>query len=83
MNEREAVERVIETRKPVWCARWEGRVWSAGRMVDCGDLIGYFETKAEADRAAADHERFDFDKEHCCTIVEEFTVADAEALKVW
>lgn len=49
----------------------EGQVWSAGRMVDVDETIGYFKTEAEAKRACADFECFDFDKTHMATFVDE------------
>lgn len=55
----------------VFEARYDGRVWNAGRMVEVGDVIGYYATREEAEKACRDYELFDFDPKHMQTSVEE------------
>ena len=55
----------------VYEARYDGEVWSAGRMVEVGDVIGYYATREEAEKACRDYEMCDFDQKHMETSVEE------------
>lgn len=73
MNFEEAKE-AIKTAGKLYRAYYEGSVWSAGRMVEVGDTIGYFLTEEEAKKACSDFELFDFDKEHMQTAVEEVSI---------
>ena len=68
MNYEEAKELAAKGAK-VFEARYDGRVWSAGRMIEVGDVIGYYATRAEAEKACRDYELFDFDHEHLQTSV--------------
>lgn len=52
-------------------ARYDGEVWSAGRMVEVGDVIGIFATRAEAEASCRDYESCDFDSKHLTTSVVE------------
>lgn len=54
----------------IYMARVDGSVWSAGRMVEVGEVIGYFSDRAAAKNACRDYERHDFDAEHLSTSVE-------------
>lgn len=55
----------------VYEARYDGEVWSAGRMVEVGDVIGYYATREAAEKACRDYELCDFDPKHLQTSVEE------------
>lgn len=55
-----------------------GEVWSAGRMVDAGETIGYYATESEAREACADYEQFDFDRKHMTTDVEAVDATEFE-----
>ena len=55
----------------VYEARYDGYVWSAGRMVEVGDVIGYYATLEDAEKACRDYEMCDFDEKHMETSVEE------------
>jgi len=52
-------------------ARYDGTIWSAGRMVDVGDVIGAFDAREEAEHACKDYEMNDFDRDHIYTSVDE------------
>lgn len=75
MNYQEAKERHASGRK-VYHAYMSGSVWTAGRMVDVGETIGYYATKAEALKACRDYKLFDFDKDHCETSIDACDDAD-------
>ena len=54
----------------IYEARCDGSVWSAGRMIEFGDVIGYYATREEAEKDCRDYELFDFDHKHTKTSVE-------------
>lgn len=60
----------------IYAARYDGEMWSAGRMIEVGDVISYHATRAEAEDACRSYELFDFDPEHLSTSVEEMTAED-------
>ena len=70
MTYKEAKELAANGSK-VYEARYDGEVWSAGRIVEVGDVIGYYATRDEAEKACRDYEMCDFDKKHMGTSVEE------------
>lgn len=70
MNYEEAKKLAADGAK-VFEARCDGMVWNAGRMVEFGDVIGYYATLEDAERACRDYEMCDFDTKHMVTSVEE------------
>jgi len=71
MNYEEAKKYAAEhPNATIYMARYDGRVWSAGRMVDVGEVISYHTNEADAKKACEDYELVDFDSEHCYTSVE-------------
>ena len=70
MTYKEAKELAANGSK-VYEARYDGEVWSAGRMVEVGDIIGYYATRDEAEKACRDYEICEFDQKNMETSVEE------------
>ena len=68
----------IKTAGTLYRAYSTGEVWSAGRMVDAGETIGYYATESEAREACADYEQFDFDRKHMTTDVEAVDATEFE-----
>ena len=67
----EEAKELADKGEKVYEARYDGEEWSAGRMVEVGDTIGYYATREEAEKACRDYELFDFDPKHIRTSVEE------------
>jgi len=71
MNYKQAREyHLANPNAEIYMARYDGRVWSAGRMVDVGDVISYHLTKDDAEAACREYEINDFDRGHLYTSVE-------------
>ena len=74
--EYEEAKGVAKKNGKVYAARYDGEVWTAGRMVEVGDVISYHTSRAEAEDACRSYELIDFDPEHLSTSVEEMTAED-------
>lgn len=74
--EYEEAKDIVRKGGKVYAARYDGEIWSAGRMIEVGDIISYHTSRAEAEEACRDYEDYDFDRQRLRTSVEEMTAED-------